>query len=75
MAEAWRKRRNEKAFISKLCDAEGECAETQVWLEFATKCGYIEPDHARDLYRTSHAILATIVGMITHPDSWTLPKR
>jgi len=37
LAEAWRKRRYEAAFISKLSDAEGEAAETQVWLEFAVK--------------------------------------
>jgi four helix bundle protein len=41
LAEAWRKRRYEKAFISKLSDSEGEAAETQVWLEFAVGCGYI----------------------------------
>ena len=29
------------AFISKLPDAEGEAAETQVWIEFAVKCGYL----------------------------------
>lgn len=28
LAEAWRKRRYEKAFVSKLCDCEGEAAET-----------------------------------------------
>ena len=28
LAEAWRKRRYEKLFISKLCDCEGEAAET-----------------------------------------------
>jgi four helix bundle protein len=58
-----------------LSDAEAECAETKVWLEFATKFGYIEQEQARDLYRTYHAIIATIVGMITHPDTWTLPNR
>jgi four helix bundle protein len=30
LAEAWRKRRYEKAFVSKLSDAESEAAETQV---------------------------------------------
>jgi four helix bundle protein len=29
IAEAWRKRRYEAAFIAKLSDAEGEAAETQ----------------------------------------------
>ena len=41
LAEAFRKRRYPKAFISKLSDSEGEAAETQVWLDYALKCGYI----------------------------------
>ena len=32
MAEAWRKRRYEAAFISKLSDSDGEAAETEVHL-------------------------------------------
>ena len=44
LAEAWRKRRYKAAFISKLSDAESEAAETQVWIEFAMKCGYLERD-------------------------------
>src|SRR6476620_10086475 len=50
LAEAWRKRRYEGAFISKLSDAEAEAAETQVWLEFAVKCNYIDRQQARELY-------------------------
>ncbi len=42
LAEAWRKRRYEKAFIAKLSDAEGEAAETQTWLEYAHACEYID---------------------------------
>jgi four helix bundle protein len=41
-AEAWRKRRYEAAFVSKLNDAEGEAAKTQTWLEFSVRCSYIE---------------------------------
>jgi len=40
IAEAWRKRRYEAAFVSKLSDAETEAAETQVWSEVAFRCGY-----------------------------------
>jgi four helix bundle protein len=42
IAEAWRKRRYEAAFVSKLNDAEAEAAETQTWLEFSAKCGYLD---------------------------------
>jgi hypothetical protein len=41
MAEAWRKRRYEAAFVSKLSDSDTEAAETEVHLSFAFDCGYI----------------------------------
>ena len=37
-------------FISKLADAEGEAAETQVWLEFAVKCKYLKRVRSGGLY-------------------------
>ena len=75
LAEAWRKRRYEAAFISKLSDAEGEAAETQVWLEFAVKCGYVKREIAADLYKEYTDIIGTLVGMITQPETWVLTKR
>ncbi len=75
LAEAWRKRRYEKAFISKLSDSESEAAETQVWLEFAVKCGYMERGKAAALYQTCDGIIKTIVGMITHPETWVIGRR
>ena len=32
MAEAWRKRRYEAAFVAKLNDCEAEASETQTWI-------------------------------------------
>ncbi len=49
LAEAWRKRRYEASFISKLSDAEAEPAETRVWIEFAVKCEYLEPEIGKKL--------------------------
>src|SRR5262245_49835603 len=74
LAEAWRKRRYEAAFISKLSDTEREAAETQVWLEFAVKCGYFGRDRALPLYQAYDQILGTLVGMINHPESWVIGK-
>lgn len=74
LAEAWRKRRYQAAFISKLSDSESEAAETQVWLEFAARCGYMDRDEATRLSQSYDAILGTLVGMITHPETWTLPR-
>jgi four helix bundle protein len=75
MAEAWRKRRWEAAFVSKLGDSEGEAAETQVWLEFSVRCGYLARDTAKELYEEYDAILAMLVDMITHPEDWLLPRK
>src|SRR5437763_11155852 len=52
LAEAWRKRRYEAAFVSKLNDCETEAAETQTWLELAVSCGYLLPETGKDLDQT-----------------------
>ena len=75
LAEAWRKRRYEKAFVNKLSDSESEAAETQVWLEFAVKCGYMQRDEASHLYRTYDDVLRTLVGMINHPETWIIAQK
>jgi four helix bundle protein len=72
LAEAWRKRRYEAAFISKLSDAEGEAAETQVWLSFAVRCRYLERDLGAELYRTFDEVLRMLVSMINHPEIWVI---
>jgi four helix bundle protein len=75
LAEAWRKRRYEAAFIAKVSDAEGEAAETQGWIEVAVRCGYLDKEVAAELFQTYHEILGTLVGMINNADKWILPGR
>jgi four helix bundle protein len=63
IAEAWRKRCYEAAFVSKLTDSDGEAAETEVHLDFALRCGYLPADgHAtlRDAYDHICRQLATM---------------
>jgi four helix bundle protein len=75
LAEAWRKRRYEGAFINKLSDAEAEAAETQVWIEFSVKCEYLDVKIARELYGVYDQILGKLVTMINNPSPWLLPAR
>jgi len=75
LAEAWRKRRYEAAFVSKLCDSESEAAETQVWLESAVKCGYVDRVHALKLYETYDEVIRILVSMIHRPETWTLKRN
>ena len=74
IAEAWRKRRYPADFVSKLSHAEAEAAETQVWLQFALACAYLDPEQARSLSETYDRILGKLVTMINHPNQWTLPR-
>lgn len=42
LAEAWKKRKYQKAFVSKVIDAAGEAGETEVLLDFSMDLGYID---------------------------------
>jgi len=55
-----------------LSDSEAEAAETQVWLQFAVKCEYLDPDSTRDLYVEYDEIICMIVNMINHPAQWII---
>lgn len=71
VAEGWRKRRYPAAFVSKLSDAEAEAAETQTWLQFAVKCGYMPEEDGRSLFETQEGVIRMLVHMQNHPDRWT----
>lgn len=75
ITEAWRKRRYEGAFVSKLNDAETEAAETQDWIEYAVRCGYLPRENGAELFRAYDQILKTLVGMINRTDSWLWPTQ
>jgi len=72
IAEAWRKRRYPNAFVAKLSDAEAEAAETQVWIEFSLKCGYLAPALVKELDSQYDSIQGKIVNMLTHPEQWRI---
>jgi len=73
LSEAWRKRRYEASFLSKLSDAEAEAAETQVWVEFAFECGYLSENILQELSVAYDNILGKIVSLINNPQQWLLP--
>ncbi|MCE1199888.1 MAG: four helix bundle protein [Marinilabiliales bacterium] len=72
LAEAYRKRRYPKSFVSKLSDSEGEAAETQVWLRFAHTFHYLNDQDFDSLNAEYARILNQIVKMIRNPEKWSL---
>jgi four helix bundle protein len=75
IAEAWRKRRYPKSFVAKLTDSEGEAAETQVWLDYALECKYIDTEEYAPLYDKYEHLLAMLTNMSTQPEKWTFKTK
>jgi len=71
LAEAFRKRRYPKSFVSKLSDSESEAAETQTWLDFSLSCDYIAEMEHGELNETYEKILGKLVNMSLHPENWS----
>jgi len=72
IAEAWRKRRYIAHFRSKLTDADSEAAETQSWLEFALRCGYITQAFFDELDAIYEKASGGLVNMMDHADQWCI---
>ena len=74
IAEAWRRRKYEAAFVNKLNEAEGEAAEAQVWVMHAVDCEYLSRSAGRELHRLCDRILGKLVNMGNRPEPWLLRK-
>jgi len=71
LAEAFRKRKYPKHFISKLSDCESEEAETQVWLQFSLECNCFDKNKYQAMVLTYDKILGKLVNMSLQPEKWS----
>jgi four helix bundle protein len=75
LAEAWRKRRYQAAFVSKLNDVEAEAAETRVHIEIALRHNYLSQETFKELDDAYDKILGHIVKMIDQSERWVFETR
>ena len=75
IAEAYRKRRYVKHFISKLTDSDGENSETNVWLQYALSCEYITLEKFSELNEQNKEIGKLINYMINNPNKFGSSKN
>lgn len=75
IAEAWRKRRYVAHFVSKLSDSDSEAAESQSWLDFALRCGYISEEVYKELDQQYETIGGGLVKMMSDPERWCGPSQ
>jgi four helix bundle protein len=71
IGEGYRKKRYPKMFVSKMADADGEATETQVWIDFATKCGYLPAIRQAQLRKGYEEVGRMLGGMIAHPERFS----
>jgi four helix bundle protein len=74
IAEAYRKRKYPKHFISKLTDSDGENSETVVWLDFALACEYLDSEIHKSLYNECLEIGKLLNYMMNNPDKFGSTK-
>ena len=70
VAEAYRKRRYPAHFVSKTSDADMENSETQVWLDFSLRCGYIKEDVYKDKLQKSEEVGRLLQYMMDNPEKF-----
>jgi four helix bundle protein len=70
IGEGYRKRLYPKHFVSKLSDADAECSETQVWLDFALACGYLSSGEYDFLYAQYEEVGKLLGYMMKYPEKF-----
>ncbi|MCW9707397.1 four helix bundle protein [Fodinibius salsisoli] len=73
IAEGYRKRIYPNHFRSKISDADAECSETLVWLDFSKDCRYIPKEKHEELLNRYQQIGKMLGIMIQNPKKF-LPK-
>lgn len=71
IAEAWRRRKYPKNFVSKLTDSDSEATESSVWLDFALHFNYITPELHKELADRYDHFCSQLTIMMSEPNKWT----
>ena len=70
IGEGYRKRQYSKHFSSKMSDADMENTETQVSLDFAEQCNYIDSEKYRNLIDKSEEVGRLLNHMVENPEKY-----
>lgn len=70
IAEAWKKRKYEKAFVSKLVECSGEAGETEVWLDMSLDFGYLDKAKHSDFLEKYGEVGKMLNSMINQPEKF-----
>ncbi len=71
IAEAWKKRRYPKSFVSKIIDAAGEAGETEVWLDVSKDAGYLQIGPYKEFTAGYAEVNRMLYGMISKHEKFS----
>ncbi len=74
IAEAYRKRNYPAHFVSKLSDSDMENSETQVWLDFALACEYLNKTTHERMSEAVREVGKILNFMILNPEKFGSKK-
>ena len=74
IGEGYRKRIYPKHSVSKITDADSECTETMIWLDFAKDCGYMKKEKYDDLYIQCGEVGKMLNGMFRNAEKFILKE-
>ncbi|MBX2927839.1 MAG: four helix bundle protein [Saprospiraceae bacterium] len=70
IVEGFRKRRYPAQFVYKISDSDAENTETQVWLDYALACKYIEQGTWDDLIAKGEEVGRMLNHMMENPEKY-----
>lgn len=75
IAEAYRKRIYPKSFRSKMTDCLSENSETEVWLDFAYHCKYIDIENHTFHVELNREVRKLLTYMLNNPDKFGVSEE
>ncbi|MHB2149516.1 four helix bundle protein [Calditrichota bacterium LG25] len=70
IAEAWRKRKYPKSFVSKLIDSLSEESETEVWLDYSKDLNYMTKEKYKYFIQKYDEVARMLSSMIENPQKF-----
>lgn len=70
LTDAWQNRDKKELFLAKLDQATIDISETQIEIESAVNCGYLDAELGKQLCDKYNQLLYKIVEVIKEPNQW-----
>lgn len=70
IGEAYRRRKYQPYFVSKLTDSNAENTETEIWIQFLKDCQYLDELDYKDFSKRCEEVGRMLGSMIDHPEKF-----